>query len=148
MKFVGLIDSAPLVSGSDRGSLVFTDATADLRPSNAAAHAFMFSISPDYFQAAGTALLSGRTLTWHDDKNAPLVAVINQELARKTFGSVTSAMGHYFKQKDGTRIQVVGIVEDGKYKQPHRRSAARYVSSLSCNRPRVRPFWRCARTAI
>jgi predicted permease len=115
VKFVGLIDSAPLVSGSDRGSLVFTDATADLRSSNAAANAFMFSISPDYFQAAGTALLSGRTLTWHDDKNAPLVAVINQELARKTFGSVTSAMGHYFKQKDGTRIQVVGIVEDGKY---------------------------------
>ena len=115
VKSVGLIDSAPLVSGSERGSFVFTDGTADLRPSNAVAHAFMFSISPDYFQAAGTALLSGRTLTWHDDKNAPPVAVINQELARKTFGSLTDAIGRFFKRPDGTLIQVVGIVEDGKY---------------------------------
>jgi predicted permease len=112
---VGLIDWAPLVSGGERGAHVFTDVTADLRPSNAAADAFTFSISPEYFHAAGTALISGRTFTWHDDKNAPPVAVINQEFARKVFGSVTIAMGRYFKQHDGTPIQVVGIVEDGKY---------------------------------
>jgi ABC-type antimicrobial peptide transport system permease subunit len=29
---------------------------------------------------------------------------------------MAKAMGHYFKLQDGTRIQVVGIVEDGKYK--------------------------------
>ena len=45
-------------------------------------------ISPGYFDAAGTALLSGRALTWHDDKNAPRVAVVNREFARKIFGSV------------------------------------------------------------
>jgi len=28
---------------------------------------------------------------------------------------VTNAMGRHFKRRDGTRIQVVGIVEDGKY---------------------------------
>ena len=43
------------------------------------------------------------------------MAVINQEFARKIFGSVTSAMGGYYKVPDGTRIQVVGIAEDGKY---------------------------------
>jgi predicted lysophospholipase L1 biosynthesis ABC-type transport system permease subunit len=43
------------------------------------------------------------------------VAVINQEFARKTFGSPTNGIGRYFKRRDGTRIQVVGIVEDGKY---------------------------------
>jgi predicted permease len=115
VKSVGLIDWAPLVSGGERGAHVFTDMTTDLRPSNAAADAFTFSISPEYFHAAGTALLSGRTFTWHDDKNAPPVAVINQEFAHKVFGSVTSATGRYFKQRDGTRIQVVGVVEDGKY---------------------------------
>jgi len=60
-------------------------------------------------------LLSGRALTWHDDKDAPRVAVINREFARKVLGSVTSALGGHFKLADGTRIQVVGIAEDGKY---------------------------------
>jgi ABC-type antimicrobial peptide transport system permease subunit len=31
------------------------------------------------------------------------------------FGSATNAVGRYYKMPDGTRIQVVGIVEDGKY---------------------------------
>src|SRR5947208_1808257 len=114
VKSVGLIDRAPLVTGSAYAAHVFSDATTDLRPSNAAAHAFLFSISPEYFRAAGTALLSGRTFTWHDDKNAPSVAVVNQQFARKVFGPAANAMGRYFKRKDGTRIQVVGYVEVGK----------------------------------
>jgi predicted permease len=115
VKSVGLIDNTPLVSGSYPGSLIFTDEMTDLKPSNAVADSYTFSISPEYFHAAGTALLSGRAFTWHDDKNAPPVAVINQEFARKVFGSATNSVGRYFKKKDGTRIQVVGIVEDGKY---------------------------------
>jgi ABC-type antimicrobial peptide transport system permease subunit len=31
------------------------------------------------------------------------------------FGSIKEALGRYYKIDDGTRIQVVGIVEDGKY---------------------------------
>jgi len=115
VKSVGLIDNTPLVSGSYPGSFIFTDEMTDLKPSNAIADSFTFSISPEYFHAAGTTLLSGRAFTWHDDKNAPPVAVINQEFARKVFGSVANAMGRHFKKKDGTRIQVVGMVEDGKY---------------------------------
>jgi len=114
-KTVGLIDHAPLVSGSQRGTRIFTEGTADMRPANAVADAYTFSISPEYFQAAGTALLSGRSFTWHDDKNAPRVAVINQEFARKVFGPTQNAVGKTFKTSDGTRTQVVGIVEDGKY---------------------------------
>jgi len=115
VKSVGLIDNTPLVSGSYPGSLIFTDEMTDLKPSNAVADSYTFSISPEYFHAAGTTLLSGRAFTWHDDKNAPGVAVINQEFARKVFDSATNSVGRYFKKKDGTRIQVVGIVEDGKY---------------------------------
>ena len=54
-------------------------------------------------------------MSWHDDKNSPRVAVVNREFANKIFGSATKAMGGYFKRRDGTPIQVVGIVEDGKY---------------------------------
>jgi len=54
-------------------------------------------------------------LSWHDDKNSPRVAVVNREFARRIFGSLNDAMGRYYKMRDGSRLQVVGIVEDGKY---------------------------------
>jgi predicted permease len=111
---VGLADQVPLGDGS-ADSNVFTDKTSDLRPSNAAVDADMFRISPEYFHAAGTALLYGRAFTWHDNKDAPHVAVVNTVFARKIFGSVTGAIGGYFKMPDGTRTQVVGIAVDGKY---------------------------------
>jgi len=104
----------PLHLGWDEEN-VFSDKTTDLRPSNAAARSIPYSISPEYFQAAGTALLSGRAFTWHDDKNAPRVAVVNQVFAKKMFSSAINALGQYFKTDDGARIQVVGIAEDGKY---------------------------------
>jgi predicted permease len=111
---VGLVDNPPIGSGANT-STVFSDSTTDLRPSNAAAEVVIIKTSPDYFRAAETSLLSGRGFTSHDDKNDPLVAVVNQEFARKIFGSAANALGHYFKKNDGTRIQIVGIVQDGKY---------------------------------
>jgi predicted permease len=111
---VGLVDRPPLGLGFST-SVVFKDAVTDTKTSNAAADAFQFRISPGYFHAAGTTVMTGRTLTWHDDKNAPRVALVNAEFARKIFGSVHDAIGRYYKIYDGTRIQVVGIVEDGKY---------------------------------
>ena len=112
---VGLVGpTQPLNSWSTM--MVFTDETADLRPANAAAAPVWYSISPGYFHAAGTTLLAGRAFTWHDGKDAPRVAVVNQEFARKLFGSAEAALGRYYKVRDGTRIQVVGVAEDGKYK--------------------------------
>jgi ABC-type antimicrobial peptide transport system permease subunit len=111
---VGLADNVPLGDGADEAT-VFTDAITDLRPSNAAARMPMFRISPEYFQAAGTAIVSGRTFTWQDDKASPQVAVVNIEFARRMFGSAAAAMGSHFKMAGGARIQVVGIAENGKY---------------------------------
>ena len=96
-------------------STVFTDKMTDLRPANAVATAYMFGVTPGYFDAAGTALLAGKAFSWHDDKGAPRVAVVNREFTRKVLGSVNDAVGRYFKLRDGTRLQVVGVVEDGKY---------------------------------
>ena len=111
---VALADLTPL-NGSMNWSMVFTAQMTDLRPSNAAADVPMYRVSPGYFHAAGTAMLSGRDFTWHDNKNAPSVAVINQQFAHKLFGSVESAIGKYFKLPDGTGVQVVGVAQDGKY---------------------------------
>ena len=96
-------------------SVIFADSTTDYKPSNATADAMEYHVSPGYFQAAATTVREGRTFTWNDGKDAPRVAVVNQEFARKVFGSVAKAMGAYFKVWGGKRIQVVGVVEDGKY---------------------------------
>jgi predicted permease len=113
----GLTDRIPLDSENMTNStLVFEDSATDLRTSNAAADTVALNISPGYFRAAGTALLVGRGFTAHDDTKAPRVAVVNRIFAMKVFGSMANAMERYFKLADGTRIQVVGIVQDGKYK--------------------------------
>ncbi|MBV8114124.1 MAG: ABC transporter permease [Silvibacterium sp.] len=111
---VAYADRLPLgLSGNDTD--VFTDSTTDFRPTNGVGDAQQFNVSPDYFRAAGTALLAGRSITLHDENKAPLVAVINRQFARKVFGSVEKAVGGHFKIWDGTRVEVVGVVEDGKY---------------------------------
>ncbi len=111
---VGYGDRLPLsIGGGD--SDVFADTTMDYRPTNAAADAQDFQVSPDYFRAAGTALLAGRTFTLHDEDKAPVVAVVNREFARMLFGSVDKAVGGHFKFWGGERAEVIGVVEDGKY---------------------------------
>jgi predicted permease len=111
---VGYADRLALsLSGND--SSVYNDTTTDYRPTNSVADAQQFNVSPDYFRAAGTTLLAGRTFTLHDDTKAPTVAVVNREFARKVLGSVDKAIGSHFKVWGGTRVEVVGVVEDGKY---------------------------------
>jgi predicted permease len=111
----GYISNLPLGLGGGDSS-VYTDSTTDFRPTNEAADAMDYNISPGYPEAAGTTLLAGRNLTLHDDKNAPKVALVNRTFALKVFGSVDKAIGGYFKFWGGTRAQVVGVVEDGKYR--------------------------------
>ena len=112
---VGAGDWVPLTTGDAPVTYVFKDETTDLKPGNAAATALLFKISPDYHRAAKTAFVSGRALTWQDDKTAPAVAVVNLEFARRLFGTTTDVVGRAFKRRDGTRTEVVGVVADGKY---------------------------------
>jgi predicted permease len=112
---VGLVGEYPPLHVGWNNTEVFTEKSIDLRRANAAADAIVYAVSPGYLPAAGTTLLSGRPLTLHDDRNSPRVAIVNRQFARKVFGSATGPIGGYFKLKDGTRVQVVGIVEDGKY---------------------------------
>jgi predicted permease len=112
---VGLTDRLPLGLGWN-STEIFTDTETDLSMPKSVAQALVYSISPGYFNAAGTTMLAGRNFTWHDDAHSPRVVIVNREFARKVFGSTTNAVGKYYKKMDGTRLQVVGLVEDGKYK--------------------------------
>jgi predicted permease len=112
---VGYIDHLPLgLGGGD--SYVFTDSTTDYRASNVAADAMDYHVSPGYLEAAGTGLLAGRDISMRDDGKAPNVALVNRQFAIKVFGSVAKAVGGHFKYYGGMRAEVVGVVEDGKYR--------------------------------
>jgi predicted permease len=116
VEHVGLVNNyPPLVNTAGNTENVFKDETRELTQANIADAPFRYDVSPGYFDAAATTLLAGRDLSWHDDKKAPVVAVVNRRFAGRMFGSVTGAVGRYFRLSDGTHVQVVGVVEDGKY---------------------------------
>jgi predicted permease len=112
---VGYVDHLPLgLEGGDSG--VYADSTSDYRPTNQIAEAMNYHISGGYIEAAGTSLLAGRDLSMQDDAKAPKVALVNRQFAIKVFGSVNKAVGGHFKFNGGQRAEVVGVVEDGKYR--------------------------------
>lgn len=113
---VGLVNNyPPLVYTAAWREKVFREQTRDLTPSNVAAQPFRFNVSPGYLKAAGTTLLAGRDFTWRDDKSSPVPALANRQFALRMFGGANNALGKHFRIADGTLVETVGIVEDGKY---------------------------------
>jgi len=111
----GYINFAPLgVVYSD--TFVYANGTTDFRTVNSVADAIYYKVSPGYFGAAQTTLLAGRDFTWHDDAKSPKLAVVNETFARKVFGSVGNAIGGHFLRGDKSQFEVVGVVQDGKYR--------------------------------
>lgn len=110
---VAMINDVPLgLNSSD--SYVYRSDTTDFRDSNSVADAMYYAASPGYFQTAGTRLLEGRDFTWHDDKNSPIVAIVNTTFAHTFFGN-KSAIGQHFRRGNNTLYEIIGVVEDGKY---------------------------------
>jgi predicted permease len=108
----GAVNRVPFTGGL-RGVPVFPPGTTDFNLNNSVLAPYVFTISPSYLEAAGTRLLSGRDISWHDTKTTPYVAVVNQTFARKMWGE-TSAIGQRFILRDHL-TEVVGVAEDGKY---------------------------------
>jgi predicted permease len=73
-------DCVPGMESSYSAKLSFADRAADPARIPKASGCW---ISADYFRATGTALLSGRSFTEHDNRDAPLVAIVNESLARQ-----------------------------------------------------------------
>ncbi len=78
----------------------------------------MALVGPDYFDAMGIPVLSGRSFKNTDDEKAPSVVMINQQMAERFWphqnpvGQFLTLMGSEGKR---TRAEIVGIVKTGKY---------------------------------
>jgi putative ABC transport system permease protein len=88
-------------------------------PTGKNALAFFNFISPRYLGTMRTPLLAGRDFNGGDVQTAPLVAIVNETLARRFFPK-GDALGKYFRVqpepgKPAPPIQIVGLAKDAKY---------------------------------
>ena len=78
------------------------------------------TITPDYFRAMGTPLLSGRTFNSHDTKDSIQVVIVNDVFAKRFFPD-GSALGQQIKliqgenEKPTLPMEIVGIVGGSRH---------------------------------
>jgi len=81
-------------------------------------------VAPKYFETLGTPLLAGRDFSAQDE-GGPLVAIINQVMARYYFGDRSPLGRHLTFDRNGDHngagdnrsYQIVGVVGDAKYEE-------------------------------
>jgi predicted permease len=119
----GTVSKIPFTGGL-RGIPVFPPGTTEFTLNNSVLAPYRFTISPGYFEAAGTRLLRGRDFSWRDTTKTPYVAIVNEIFARKMWGDTPAIGQHlillredYGLNQVGHLREVVGVVEDGKYNE-------------------------------
>jgi predicted permease len=102
-----------LAPGRWTTTISFAGAATSVQPSP---HGFV--VTPGYFDTVGMTVARGRGFTGQDRDGAPLVAVVNEALVRKTFGSA-DPLGKRFRFGDPSsssvaNIEVAGVVKDAR----------------------------------
>ena len=108
----GTVSRTPFTGGL-HGIPVFRPGTIEFKLNNSVVATYLYQMSPGYLEAAGTRLLGGRDVEWHDTAETPYVAIVNQTFARRMWGE-TPAIGQRFIVK-GNLTEVVGVAQNGKY---------------------------------
>jgi len=75
-------------------------------------------IAWDYFPAMGIRLVAGRAFTSQDQGPAPAVAIVNETLARRYYGSAEAAVGRRLVSVGGggtVTAEIVGVAADVRY---------------------------------
>jgi predicted permease len=113
VKAVG-IASAPLFGG-DIMRTVFVEGqdVTDARNGRLTA---LYRVSPGYFDAIGMPIVRGRAFTAHDDEHAPMVAVVNETMARRLWPGAEAPGKRFRCFGEPWLIEVVGVARDAKYR--------------------------------
>lgn len=105
---VGMASSGPLFGGEETGEFF----AAGERGENHLVAARWYDMSAGFFPTLGVALRRGRLFTEADRAGAPPVALVNETMARRLFGSA-NPIGRRIRERNGDRVmEVVGEVAD------------------------------------
>jgi predicted permease len=106
-----LANSAPLEGFNSNDPIVAEDKTYD--PAKIPPIRRFKFVSPGYFRAVGTPMVTGRDISWSDIFDDRQVAVVSENLAREMWGEPAAALGKRIKiaPVDAWR-EVVGVVGD------------------------------------
>jgi predicted permease len=122
--YIQLIDGLKSLPGADSASVVFGNlpftGDSDInvyredrpKPDKVTdmPDALWYSVGPDYLRAMRIALLRGRSFTPQDAEGAPLVAVINDTMARKLFPNEDPLGKTLHLQFFEESVQIIGVV--------------------------------------
>ena len=72
------------------------------------------TVSPDYFQTMKIPILAGRAFDARDTALSTPVAIVNDAFANRYFGG--AAVGRHVTDSKRTRLEIVGVVRTGKYR--------------------------------
>jgi putative ABC transport system permease protein len=95
-----------------------------------------YTITADFFRAAGTALLAGREFATSDTQTAPPVAIVSETLARRYWAGSSPVGRHltlkaevYSGQTAGSAqpLEIVGVVKDIRIQDPSQPQVGIYV---------------------
>ncbi|HEV2912615.1 MAG TPA: ABC transporter permease [Pyrinomonadaceae bacterium] len=116
VRSAALVNEMPLmVENLTRGPIV-KEGEID-PPPNQGVNSDCNFVTPKYFDTMQTPLVQGRDFTDRDTLDAPPVVVVNQEFARRFYGSEQNAMGKRFRLGQSTPLmEIIGIARDGHYR--------------------------------
>ena len=114
VQYAGLSNFIPL-SLNISNNAIFVEGEPEQRGANVP-NAATAGAAPGFIPALGTRLLQGRDFTEQDGESSQRVAIVNDTFARRFWpGQPALGKRFSFESSAGPWIEVVGMIQDGKY---------------------------------
>jgi predicted permease len=109
-----LVDNIPLTLGVPWNAVYVEGKPVPKRAADVP-NAYVFTVSPDYFRTMRTRLISGREFDARDKQSGRRVAIVNSAFAARLLDGGNALGRRFFTGPTEKPIEIVGVVETGKY---------------------------------
>lgn len=129
VKSVALTDNPDLANNDNTFNIIVPGTTTDSEQNLRTVE--WERVSPEYLSTLQQPLLMGRFVEKEDLPNSLAVAVVNESLARKAFGSTKQAIDKTFRVgRGGKELTIVGIARDAKHRDLRRDPEPTFYTSI------------------